>query len=96
MESGSTFIPRKFDNPLDRITRRHGGKRSRTRTERKRGRYIQSRPAMGNTDDLAFDATLRAAAPHQKERMEQRKRMAFAIQSSDFQRNEEYKQLYEI
>ncbi len=29
---------------------------------------------------------MRAAAPHQKERSEQRKRVAFAIQSSDFQR----------
>ena len=35
-----------------------------TRTERKRGRYIQARPAHGKTNDLAFDATLRAAAPH--------------------------------
>lgn len=55
-------------------------------TNRKRGRYIQARPAAGKTDDLAFDATLRAAAPFQKERTEQRKRVAFAIQSSDFQR----------
>jgi magnesium chelatase subunit D len=83
---GQPFAPRKIENPLDRITRRHGGRRSRTRTERKRGRYIQARPAMGKTDDLAFDATLRAAAPFQKERVEQRKRVAFAIQSSDFQR----------
>jgi magnesium chelatase subunit D len=68
------------------MTRRHAGRRSRTRTERKRGRYIQARPAMGKTNDLAFDATLRAAAPFQVERQEQRKRVAFAIQSSDFQR----------
>lgn len=83
---GQTFSPRKLDNPIDKMTRRQGGRRSRTRTERKRGRYIQSRPANGKTDDLAFDATLRAAAPFQKERHEQRKRVAFAIQSSDFQR----------
>jgi magnesium chelatase subunit D len=63
-----------------------GGRRSRTHTDRKRGRYIQARPANGKTDDLAFDATLRAAAPHQRERNEQRKRVAFAIRSSDFQR----------
>jgi Mg-chelatase subunit ChlD len=68
------------------MTRRLGGRRSRTHTERKRGRYIQSRPADGKTDDLAFDATIRAAAPYQKERIEQRKRVAFAIRSSDFQR----------
>ena len=38
-------------------------RRSRTHTDRKRGRYIQARPAAGDTSDLAFDATLRAAAP---------------------------------
>ena len=68
------------------MIRRQGGRRSRTHTERKRGRYIQARPATGKTDDLAFDATLRAAAPFQKQRSEQRKRVAFAIRSSDFQR----------
>jgi len=83
---GQSFKPRNLDNPLDRITRRQGGKRSRSRTERKSGRYIQARPAGGKTHDLAFDATLRAAAPYQKDRVEQRKRLAFAIQSSDFQR----------
>lgn len=83
---GQTFLPRKIQNPLDRINRRYGGRRSRTLTERKRGRYIRSRPAGGRTDDLAFDATLRAAAPFQKERQEQRKRVAFAIRRSDFQR----------
>jgi magnesium chelatase subunit D len=83
---GQPFTPRKIDNPMDRITRQHGGRRSRTRTERKRGRYIQARPAQGKTEDLAFDATLRAAAPFQKQRAEMRKRVAFAIRPSDFQR----------
>jgi magnesium chelatase subunit D len=68
------------------MTRRHGGRRSRTRTDRKRGRYIQARPSPGKVDDLAFDATLRAAAPFQTERAEQRKRVAFAIRSSDYQK----------
>lgn len=35
---------------------------------------------------MAFDATIRAAAPYQKRRTEQRKRVAFAIQKSDLQR----------
>ncbi len=35
---------------------------------------------------MAFDATLRAAAPFQKDRIEQRKKIAFAIQKGDFQR----------
>ena len=66
--------------------RRGAGRRSRTRTDRKRGRYVQSRPAGGKADDLAFDATMRAAAPFQKERSAQRKRVAFAIRPGDYQR----------
>jgi Mg-chelatase subunit ChlD len=83
---GATFVPRKIDNPLDRITRRLGGKRSKTHTERKRGRYIQARPSPGDAEDLAIDATLRAAAPFQKQRSELRKRVAFAVRSDDYQR----------
>jgi len=83
---GQSFIPRRLENPLDRVSRRQSGRRSRTHTERKRGRYIQARPSPGKTEDLAFDATLRAAAPFQKQRSEQRKKVAFAIRSSDYQR----------
>jgi len=83
---GEEFAPRKLDTPLDKLTRSHGGKRSRTRTERKRGRYVQARPAHGSADDLAFDATLRAAAPLQVRRAEQRRQVAFAVQPEDFQR----------
>lgn len=86
MRIGESFEPRRLDTPLDKLTRRHAGRRSRTYTQRKRGRYIQARPANGKADDLAFDATLRAAAPYQKRRTEQRKQVAFAIQPSDFQR----------
>lgn len=83
---GQPFSPRRIENPLDKMTRRHSGRRSRSRTERKRGRYIQARPSPGKADDLAFDATLRAAAPFQKQRSEQRKRVAFAIRSNDYQK----------
>mgnify|MGYP001086912564 CR=1 FL=1 len=71
---------------LDKLTRRNAGRRSRTITDRKRGRYIQARPTPGETYDLAFDATLRAAAPFQTQRQEMRKRVAFAVRSSDYQR----------
>jgi Mg-chelatase subunit ChlD len=83
---GKSFKPRQLDTPLDKLTRRQAGRRSRTRTERKRGRYVQARPANGKTDDIALDATIRAAAPYQKERSEQRKEVAFAIKPSDLQR----------
>ncbi len=64
------------------------GRRSRTRTDRKHGRYIQARPAGENTDDIAFDATLRAAAPHQLEREPERgvNHLAYSIHRQDLQR----------
>jgi magnesium chelatase subunit D len=88
VKTSEAFSPRKLDTPLDKLTRKTGGRRSRTRTERKRGRYIQSRPARGKTDDLAFDATLRAAAPMQVRRARQRAeaQIAFAIETGDLQR----------
>jgi magnesium chelatase subunit D len=55
-----------------------------TRTDRKSGRYIMARPSIGKVDDLAFDATLRAAAPFQKQRAKQLEKVAFAIRPSDY------------
>ncbi len=67
--STTEFTTRRLDTPLDRLTRNRAGRRSRTRTERKRGRYIQARlPRKDRVTDLAFDATLRAASLHQRER----------------------------
>lgn len=88
MQSGAEFAPRKLNTQLDKMTRQQAGRRSRTRTERKRGRYVQSRPAGDKTDDIAFDATLRAAAPFQNERAEQKEEtgMAYALKKSDLQR----------
>jgi magnesium chelatase subunit D len=50
------------------MMRRNAGRRSRTYSDRKRGRYIMARPMTGKPDDLAFDATVRAAAPYQRPR----------------------------
>jgi magnesium chelatase subunit D len=61
------FKPRRLDDWRDRRQRRAAGRRSRTRDTRKRGRYITSRRARRVTD-LALDATLREAAPYQRER----------------------------
>lgn len=85
---GQEFSARKIDTPLDKLTRKQGGRRSRTKTDRKRGRYIQARPAHGNTSDVAFDATLRAAAPQQIARAETReeRQVAFSIEMEDVQR----------
>lgn len=87
-ESGAEFTPRKLNTQLDKLTRKHSGRRSYTHTDRKRGRYVQARPAGNKTDDIAFDATLRAAAPFQISRTEQKAEtgMAYALQKSDLQR----------
>jgi magnesium chelatase subunit D len=86
VKPGEKFQPRKLNTPLDKLARKHAGSRSLTKTERKHGRYIKARPAGEKKDDIAFDATFRAAAPFQKQRVEQRKRLAFAIEKSDLQR----------
>lgn len=65
---GQVFRARRLASPMDRLTRRLAGKRSTTRTSRKRGRYIQARPADGDLSDIALDATLRQAAAQQVER----------------------------
>jgi magnesium chelatase subunit D len=81
---GETFRARRLNTGLDRITRRASGRRSVTRTELKRGRYIRARPARQNENDIAFDATLRQAAPYQRRR--QRQGVAFAVEPQDLQR----------
>ncbi len=44
-----------------------------------------ARPARDKHTDIAFDATLRAAAPFQERRRKQRERLALAIEPSDLQ-----------
>jgi Mg-chelatase subunit ChlD len=65
---GDVFRARRVETPVDRLTRRTAGKRSSTRTSRKRGRYIQAQPADGDLSDIALDATIRQAALQQVER----------------------------
>jgi magnesium chelatase subunit D len=69
------------------MTRERAGKRSYTQTERKRGRYIKARPAGDRPQDIAFDATLRAAAPFQRQRHEERENdLALQLRKGDLQR----------
>ena len=62
-EIGETSKVRKIFAPKDRILRRGSGRRSKTNTEQKRGRYVRATISGGS--DIAIDATLRAAAPYQ-------------------------------
>ncbi|WP_116115331.1 magnesium chelatase subunit D family protein [Austwickia chelonae] len=70
---GDPFRVRPLEPDADRQARRGSGRRHRSRSADRRGRYVRSRPA-ADTDDLALDATLRAAAVHQRSRRTQASR----------------------
>ncbi|RKO66566.1 putative cobaltochelatase [Desulfofundulus salinus] len=61
---GQPFPVRRITYDRDRLLRKGSGRRSRTRTATRAGRYVRSTMQRKN-NDLAFDATLRAAAPYQ-------------------------------
>jgi magnesium chelatase subunit D len=56
---------------LDEVERRGAGRRSKSLSKSKTGRYVDSAIPKGKVEDLAFDATLRAAAPFQRQRREE-------------------------
>jgi magnesium chelatase subunit D len=61
---GATFSVRPLVPAQDRQLRTGSGRRTRSLSATKQGRYVRSTPHR-TRDDLALDATLRAAAPHQ-------------------------------
>lgn len=79
---GEEFKMRRLFLPKDRKQRNKGsGRRSRTKTNLKSGRYVRATVNMRNKD-LALDATLRAAAPYQMSR--DKNGLAFAVYNQDF------------
>ncbi len=66
-EIGDVFKVKHLTPTEDRLVRRGSGRRSRTRTADKQGRYVRSR-YRPDCNDVAIDATLRAAAPYQVSR----------------------------
>src|SRR5579864_2434616 len=62
-----TFNVKKLDLPRERQSRRAAGKRTSTKSKTKRGRYVRS-SQVEKVTDVAFDATMRAAAPYQLQR----------------------------
>ena len=79
-ETGDSYKVRKFGFKSDRKARSGQGKRTTIRSAVKSGRYLYSTMQWKN-NDLAFDATIRAAAPFQKVR--NKKDLAIAVHSSD-------------
>jgi len=78
---GDSFPVKRLISPPDDIVRRGSGRRSKTKTESKSGRYVRSAIPKDKTDDIAFDATFRAAAPHQLGR--EKNGNAIVVEKSD-------------
>lgn len=57
-----------IQNEKKRFSSKGSGKRNMTRSDERQGRYVKAGIPKGETHDIAIDATLRAAAPHQKGR----------------------------
>ena len=70
-EVGTPFSVRALQvNPPDHRARPSGGRRARTVSGTPSGRYVGADVPQDKATDLALDATLRAAAPHQRQRRE--------------------------
>ncbi|HEX4215668.1 MAG TPA: VWA domain-containing protein, partial [Candidatus Dormibacteraeota bacterium] len=66
-DAEETFNLKRIELPRKRLNRRQTGKRQATRSADRRGRYVRAQ-AQDKVNDLAVDATVRAAAPHQARR----------------------------
>lgn len=78
---GEPFPVRRIAFKVKGWLRRGSGRRSRGQTATKAGRYVRS-TMRWERRDLAFDATLRAAAPYQRRR--RREGVAVVIEAADF------------
>jgi magnesium chelatase subunit D len=63
----------------DRKLRSGSGKRMKTLATGRKGRYLKHRIPIEKTTDIAFDATVRASAVHQKQRKKKAKREQFLL-----------------
>ena len=70
-----------LDMGRDQVNRKGSGKRSLTKTDLKQGRYVRAEIPKNKVDNLAFDATIRAAAPYQRHR--EKNNCAINIQQGD-------------
>ncbi|MBN2489060.1 MAG: putative cobaltochelatase [Methanosarcinaceae archaeon] len=83
-ETGETYHVKQLSAKQIPMSRNGSGRRSKTRTDSKSGRYVKSAIPHERTNDVAFDATFRAAAPHQIRREKNGK--AIAIEQSDIRK----------
>ena len=78
-----------IQNEKKQFTPKGSGKRHITRSDERQGRYVKAGIPKGETHDIAIDATLRAAAPHQKGR--QSNGCAVVIRHEDIRRKQREK-----
>jgi len=88
--TGHPFPLSRIPQKKDRMLRKGSGRRTVTRTPSKAGRYVFSTMEK-RTDDLAFDATLRAAAPYQPVR--KKRNVAIAIERGDIREKRREKRI---
>lgn len=74
-------VGRWLDDKRKILVRKGSGRRSLVKTDSLQGRYVKSTINTAKNSDIAFDATLRAAAPYQKNR--NKNGLAFVINSND-------------
>jgi magnesium chelatase subunit D len=75
-ETGETYQVKHLSPEHDKMNRKGSGRRTKTRTDSRSGRYVKSTIPHEKTSDIAFDATFRAAAPHQLNREKDGKAIA--------------------
>ncbi|MGO9571131.1 MAG: VWA domain-containing protein [Desulfomonilaceae bacterium] len=63
-DTGETFRTKRLSFRKDKLKRTSSGRRTKTRSNDKGGRYVRS--ILKAEDDVAIDATIRAAAPYQQ------------------------------
>jgi len=81
---GESYQVKQLNPEFLRANRKGSGRRSKTLTSSRQGRYIKSTIPHEKTTDLAFDATLRAAAPYQLTR--EKNGNSIIIHESDFRK----------
>lgn len=64
-DTGDAYPIKKLSLPTETEVRTGSGRRSKAKSDTKSGRYVRSTIPKDKTDDIAFDATLRASAPYQ-------------------------------
>ncbi len=81
-QSADSYLLKELKSKKDKQVKSGSGRRSKVKSDDKRGRYGGRCQINPNSLDIAFDSTLRAAAPYQVFR-QQKEEMAFILKQKD-------------